>query len=60
MKTTTESLINKLLALDEYERKQVAMILLASMLTDLSTLETVDFIYGITGDGRKPLSHTQF
>jgi len=39
MKNKTKKLISQIFSLDEYQRKQIISVLIASMLTDLSNKE---------------------
>ena len=40
----TKALLNKLLQFPEYEKKQLALLLIASMLTDISNEEAIELI----------------
>ena len=40
----TKALLNKLLQFTEYEKKQLALLLIASMLTDISNEEAIELI----------------
>ena len=44
MNTSTEKTINELLGLEPYERKQIAMVLIASTLGDIARNDVMDGI----------------